>query len=166
MPVVRYPDPVLRAKCSEVPPDEATLHRGLVEQMVLAMYAEGGVGLAAPQLGHTRRIVVIDPSGGDDPSSLVVMINPRVTWRSSEVASEKEGCLSIPGVAVEVVRPCAVVVGYLDGSRALSQRDVVGIAARIVQHEVDHLDGRLTLDAAGPLARRLAMKEIRRKGLA
>lgn len=160
--LVRYPDPLLLARCEEVTPDDVASCAVLVELMIEAMYLEDGVGLAAPRLGFSRRIVVVDPSGGEDGLSLVAMINPSITWRSDELATEEEGCLSVPGVRVTVVRPYAVKVEFTGLDSACRVLDGAGALARIVQHEVDHLDGRLMLDAAGPMARRVALKQIRR----
>jgi peptide deformylase len=156
--VIEHPNPVLLARAELIMSFDLSTCQ-LVEEMALAMYSSGGVGLAAPQVGHSRRVVLIDPTGGDDTNSLVAMINPVVTWVSDQKVVGEEGCLSLPGIRLQVPRAVAVTVEYHDvmgNLKRLECRDEY--TARIIQHEVDHLDGVMMLDRVGPFARKLAMK--------
>jgi peptide deformylase len=161
--IVKYPDPVLTRVCRSVTTFGAALN-AFVEQMTETMYTFHGVGLAAPQVGITECIAIIDPSAGDATNQLQVLINPRVTWRSPEVEMLEEGCLSLPGVHLKVMRPRAIDVEYFDLTGAAKNSRFVGLASKIVQHEVDHLGGTTVLDRAPPLARALALKLLRVNG--
>jgi len=158
--IVEHPDERLCHVCAPVELVDASIV-GLIDDMAEAMYASGGVGLAAPQVGSSSRIALIDPTGGEESGHLVVMINPEVTWVSGEAATAAEGCLSLPGVSVRVRRPVAVEVVYSLPTMERVSRRFTGIEARIVQHEVDHLDGLTVLDRVGSLERRLALKDRR-----
>ncbi len=147
-------DPVLRQKAlplAEV--TEAT--RRLIADMFETMYAEEGVGLAAPQVGISDRVIVIDPHIDDyQPFAL---INPEILSASKETEKNEEGCLSIPGLRDLVERSCRVTVRGLTPEGAPREFEAEGIVARILQHEVDHLDGVLFLDRVSPLKRRLLL---------
>src|SRR5262249_47699638 len=95
--VVTHPDPILERPCDDVAEFGSNLKR-LADDMAEAMYASSGVGLAAPQVGLSRRFVLIDPSAGESANSMVAMANPRLTWFSSEMETAEEGCLSLPGI--------------------------------------------------------------------
>jgi len=159
--VVHYPHRTLLSVAEVVTTFDEEL-RELVDHMVETMYASDGVGLAAPQVNVSRRVIVFDPSGGEESGLLAVMINPEVTWRSDLVNTGPEACLSVPGVTLQVTRSSVVQIEYDDimGSR---QSATLDRAARVVQHEIDHLDGVTILDHVGPMARRLAMKDLGRK---
>jgi peptide deformylase len=118
-----------------------------VDQMIDTMYTYGGVGLAAPQVGVNRRIIIVDPSAGDDAKELRVMINPKIIASSGEVFGE-EGCLSLPGRRGEVKRNETVTVEFfnIDGTKQLLFAS--GFLAVIIQHEIDHLSGILFIDRA------------------
>jgi peptide deformylase len=163
--IIKYPASVLRGQCSPVSPSELAFISPFVDEMIAAMYAAGGVGLAAPQLGLTKCIVALDPTAGQESNGLVVMVNPRVTWVSPESVLAAEGCLSLPGASVQVLRHLAVEVEYigLDGMPHCDRRP--GLWARIAQHEIDHLFGRLTLDHVGPIARKAALADLLRETL-
>ena len=159
MNVVKYPDQVLFAPTQAVTTFDAEL-KALAEAMAETMYAERGVGLAAPQVNISKRFVVVDPTAGDSANSLVALVNPIITWASPEQTVGEEGCLSLPGVSLQVTRSVAIDVEYddLQGNR-IKQR-CTDWTARIVQHEVNHLDGLLMVDKVGSLARRLALKNL------
>jgi peptide deformylase len=157
--VVEYPDPVLKQACLAVEVFDSGLAT-FVDQMVEAMYASGGVGLAAPQVGASNRILTIDPSGGESNTQLMVLVNPSVTWRSAEAEVGEEGCLSLPGVKLLVPRSLAVDVEYFDLVGVLHSMQCRGLQARIVQHEVDHLDGVMMLDRVGVMSRKLVQKHL------
>jgi peptide deformylase len=154
-----FPDPVLRERAQEV--DEITkTHRRLVDDMVETMRDAPGVGLAAPQVGVLERIFVweVDERWG-------VVVNPRVVARSEAVVEEEEGCLSLPGLAYDVVRTARVrVEGVdLDGKKVSFEAD--DLLARVCQHEIDHLDGVLFIDRLDPALRREALGRLREEAL-
>lgn len=134
--------------------------RALVENMFITMYASNGQGLAAPQVGISKRLAVVDvPPGGDATYTLV---NPRLVEVGKEVAREAEGCLSIPGVWGVVERPLQVVVEALDGDGNPFRLEAEGELARCLQHEIDHLDGRLYIDRMASLSRKMLLKRYRK----
>lgn len=128
--------------------------------MITMMYAASGVGLAAPQVGVSERLIVVDPSGGDSMVALVQMVNPEVIWTSADVSVAGEGCLSLPGVDLQIIRHVACDVRYGDLCGSTRVQRCVGLLARIVQHEVDHLDGITLLDRVGTLSRKFALGDL------
>lgn len=145
-------DPVLRRTAQPVPALTETV-RALIADMFDTMYGADGVGLAAPQVGIGDRVIVVDPRQDDvQPFALV---NPVILERSSEVDRAEEGCLSIPGLQEIVERPVRVTVAGLDRDGAPVRMAVEGLVARILQHEIDHLDGVLFIDRVSPLKRKL-----------
>lgn len=147
-------DPVLREKA--VPVERVTEEiRALVADMFDTMYAEEGVGLAAPQVGVGGRVIVIDPR--DEEIEPFALINPEIVDVSDEVARDEEGCLSIPGLKEIVERPATVRIEAIDIEGEPVSIDAAGLLARILQHEVDHLDGILFLDRVSALKRKLLL---------
>jgi peptide deformylase len=149
-----FGDPVLRQRAREVDVLDGGLAH-LVEVMTQTMYDEHGVGLAAPQIGIQQRLYTYDI--GDGPRAL---INPEIVESSGESVFE-EGCLSVPGVRFDVVRPQRVTVRGIDvdGNEVVVEDD--DYLARVMQHEIDHLDGVLLLDRLEPTERKAAMRELR-----
>lgn len=149
-------DPVLREKAEPVEGVTAEIH-ALIADMLDTMYAEEGVGLAAPQVGIGLRVIVIDPrEDGIEPFAL---INPQIVRFGDELGRDEEGCLSIPGLKEIVERPTAVVVEAVDPDGEPVSIDAEGLLARILQHEVDHLDGILFLDRVSALKRKLLLNK-------
>lgn len=159
-PILKYGDELLHAPARLVEAVTADVER-LVDDMIDTMYAAPGIGLAAPQVGAALRIFVVDVSAGRDPSGLTAMINPELVERDG-MQLEDEGCLSVPGFNATVVRPMRVVVKGLDRTGAQCRREVVGIAARAFQHEMDHLEGTLFVDRLRGIKRDLIVRRIRR----
>ena len=155
--------PVLRERAAEVEAVDDGVRR-LVRDMFDTMYAANGQGLAAPQVGVSRRIIVVDVPGSDAPA--YALINPRIVERSTETARGEEGCLSIPGVSDVVERPARVVVEALDLEGAPVRIDAAGDLARCLQHEIDHLDGILYIDHLSPLKRKLLLARYRKQARA
>ena len=151
-------DPVLRTEASEVDTFDEEL-RALVRDMFETMYHADGIGLAAPQIGISRRVMVIDLRREEEPDARLAIVNPRVTWSSDDTEKQSEGCLSIPGIEEIVERPFEVRVEGRDpeGREIVIEADE--LFARALQHEIDHLDGVLFLDRVGPLKRRMAVKK-------
>lgn len=131
------------------------------ERMIQIMVDARGVGLAAPQVGSQRRLAVVF-AGEDEPP--LVLCNPEITWRSEEEETDTEGCLSIGEISVEVPRAVAVHVRAQDVEGAAFELAPEGFAARVIQHELDHLDGVLILDRTAPEQRREALKALRDGG--
>jgi peptide deformylase len=149
-------DPVLRDKAVPVAEISETT-RQLIRNMFETMYAEEGVGLAAPQVGVSERIIVIDPQEDELPA--FALINPEILELSKETEKGEEGCLSIPGLRDIVERPSRVLVRGLTPEGMERQLDLQGLSARIIQHEVDHLDGILFFDRLSPLKRKMLLSK-------
>lgn len=152
-----YPDPVLRRKArrvEKVGDDE----RKLAYDMIETMRSANGVGLAAPQVGISRRIVVAEDVEGDK-RAVLTLINPRITQKKGRVKL-CEGCLSLPGVSNDVVRPEFVTVEALNLDGDKLKINTGGILARIIQHEIDHLDGIVFIDKIGFLKRKKIIKQL------
>jgi peptide deformylase len=153
----QYPDPVLRLRANEVADFDDDL-RTLVGRMTVLMREASGVGLAGNQVGVLRRVFVFGPGEEQGPRAVV---NPAIVGRSSEVQTEEEGCLSLGPVRVPVERAVAVTLAGQDVDGSEVQVELEGLAARVAQHELDHLDGVLILERTTPEARREAMKVLR-----
>jgi peptide deformylase len=159
--VRQYPDPALRVPANSIGEVDDEV-RSLVERMAEVMRRSHGVGLAAPQVGVLRRVFVYR-AGADDP--VRVLINPQLGERSDETEVDTEGCLSLLGgeVTVPVERHVRVVAQGLDESGAPVEIEAEGLEARVIQHELDHLDGVLIIDRAPKEDRRAALRELRLK---
>jgi peptide deformylase len=157
--VRQFPDPALRNAASPVAEVDDDVRR-LAGRMVDVMTRAHGVGLAAPQLGIQRRILVYRVGEGDEP---IVLINPEFVERSEETAVGTEGCLSLLGgeLQVPIERHVRVKVSAKDGAGEPVEIDAEGFEARVIQHEVDHLDGVLIVDRATDQERREALRELR-----
>jgi peptide deformylase len=152
----QYPDPVLRMQAPPVEEFDDDLKR-LVARMGELMKDASGVGLAATQVGVLRRVFVFSP----EEDEVAVLVNPEIVQRGDELETDDEGCLSIQGVTVPVERVTSVRLEGRDENGKEVKYDLEGMAARIAQHEFDHLDGKLMLDRTSPEARREAMAALR-----
>ena len=151
-----WPDPVLRRRALLVEAVDASV-RSLVNDMFETMYEAPGVGLAAPQIGVLRRILVLDTRPRQPEVQPVAMINPRIVLSEGGPSLYREGCLSIPGEAEEVERPAVVTVEFLDVDGQVQRLRCEGLLATAAQHEMDHLDGKLYVDYL-PVLQRLSMR--------
>ena len=149
--VVRYPDPVLRRVAEPVASFDANL-AAIVEAMLTRMIASKGVGLAAPQVGISRRILVLNPNGERGPDDLA-LINPAIVTRAGDETYYDEGCLSFPSIYAEVKRPDRCTVSFQDIEGRRHEREFDGFTSRIIQHEYDHLEGVLLVDRMSPADR-------------
>lgn len=156
--IVLMGEPVLRQEAEDVTSFDDDL-RTLVRDMFETMYHAEGIGLAAPQVGISKRVLVVDLRREDEPEARVALVNPRVTWESDDEWKEAEGCLSIPGLEEMVVRPWAVRIEGFDPDGEPVVLEAEELYARALQHEIDHLDGVLFLDHLSPLTRRMALKK-------
>jgi peptide deformylase len=152
-------DPILRERAAEVTGTGAEL-RALIDDMFDTMYAEEGVGLAAPQVGVASRVIVIDPREPD--VTPFALINPVIHSHGDVLARDEEGCLSMPGLRELVDRPASVSVAGLDRNGEPIRIEAEGLLARILQHEIDHLDGVLFIDRVSPIKRRLLLQKWRK----
>ena len=143
--IVLMGDPVLREEAVEVTDFDRALNT-LVRDLYQSMYHAEGVGLAAPQIGISKRVVVIDLRKDDEPDVRLALINPRVVWHSDEKDKSAEGCLSIPGLEEVVQRPSDVHVEGMDPDGQPVRVEAQDLFARALQHEIDHLDGVLFID--------------------
>ena len=149
---------VLRRRAEEIVDIDHDLRR-LVRDMFETMYAAEGIGLAGPQVGVNRRVIVVDV--GDEESAPMALINPAVVEASGERDRAEEGCLSIPGVAGVVERATRVVVEGLSETGEPVRVEADGLLGRCLQHEIDHLDGVLFVDRLSPLTRNMVLKKYR-----
>ena len=159
--IVLMGDPVLRQSAQEVTEFGDELD-ALVRDLFETMYHAEGIGLAAPQIGRSTRVIVIDlrPRKDDgDESGPLALVNPKVTWHDEETEKQTEGCLSIPGLEELVRRPVAVRVEGQDPAGDGVTVDADGLFARALQHEIDHLDGKLFLDRVSPFKRKILAKK-------
>jgi peptide deformylase len=153
--VLTYPNPVLRIKAEPVSGiDEALLH--FIDEMLETMYTEDGVGLAAPQVGVSKQIIVLDD--GEGP---IILINPKVVRTGSEEEPLEEGCLSLPGIRVTVSRPATVTVEGLNEKGESVTIEADGLLARILQHEIDHLNATLIIDHLSTLQLSLIKSKLK-----
>ena len=152
----QYPDPVLRMEARPVEEFDDELRR-LVERMKDLMHEANGVGLAATQVGVLRRLFVFAP----DDERVLALVNPSIPTRGETSDTDDEGCLSIQGINVPVERPTSIRLEGRDENGEEVAYELEGMAARIAQHEYDHLDGKLMLDRTSPEARREAMAALR-----
>ena|SRR5579883_3189300 len=160
-PIVYYPETVLERSAEPVKEfDTPELHK-LIEDMFESMYAAKGVGLAAPQIGLSTRIAVIDTSVGEDPTQRLVLINPEIVHKEG-LQSGEEGCLSVPGFREQVTRSNKVTVRAQDVKGEWFEKTGEELLARALQHETDHLNGKLYISHVSSLKRDLMRRKIRK----
>lgn len=158
--VVKYPDPVLARPGAPVTVFDGKLEQ-LVEEMFESMYAAQGIGLAAPQIGISQRITVIDCSFKKNPEEKIVLINPVIAEREGKQV-EEEGCLSLPEIREKVTRAKWVKVRAQDTSGKTIEVEGTELLARALQHEIDHLDGILFIDRLSRLKRDMVLRKIKK----
>jgi peptide deformylase len=163
-PIVIYGSPVLRKKSVNIDPDYPELGK-LIDDMYLTLAEAEGVGLAAPQIGKNIRLFIVDctPWGEEDPSLAEyrkVFINAEIYERSAETSLFNEGCLSLPGLHEDVSRPVSIKIRYQDENFVEHDEEIGGMAARVIQHEYDHLEGEVFTDRLSPLRRNLLKGKI------
>lgn len=158
--ILIHPDPRLKKPCepiAEITPDIVAL----ANDMLQTMYDAPGIGLAAPQVGVLKRLIVMDCEKRPEATPVpMVLINPVVLWTSEELATYDEGCLSIPDQYAEIQRPAQVKVGWRDLDGVEQEQQFEGLWATCVQHEIDHLAGKLFIDYLGPLKRQMITRKM------
>ncbi len=161
LPIIKAPDPRLKTACEPVEAVDADLRR-LMDDMLETMYAAPGVGLAAPQIGVTKRILVMDVARHDEERTPLRIVNPEIIEASGAIVSREEGCLSFPDQFAEVERPETVRVRYTDENNEIQELAAEGLAAICVQHEMDHLDGVLLVDRISVIKRNMIMRKMKK----
>lgn len=158
----KYPDPILKKKAEPVKEITGDI-RNLIDDMVETMYAAPGVGLAAPQIGRSIQVIVIDANAKDnDKRELITLINPQIIEQSGETMWE-EGCLSVTDYSADVKRAESVVVKGLDREGRERVVSGEGLLSIVLQHEIDHLNGILFIDRLGPIKRDLIQRRLRKQ---
>ena len=164
--LVKAPDPRLKLVSQPIAEVDASLRRFMTD-MVETMYAENGIGLAAIQVGVAKRVAVIDLDPGGPNSKQLFLVNPRIVEASGELSTYHEGCLSVPEVWDDVKRPARLTVEYTDEHGAKQTVTADGLFATCLQHEIDHLNGRLFIDHLSKLKRSIALRKsakLKRQG--
>ncbi|MHC8507845.1 MAG: peptide deformylase [Rhodospirillales bacterium] len=161
LPIIVAPDPFLKQIAAPVEAVDDAL-RTLMDDMLETMYAAPGIGLAAPQVGVSKRVLVVDPSRTKDPNQPLKMVNPEIIEASEDARINEEGCLSLPANYAEVERPDRVTVRYLDETGAQKEIRAEGLLSTCVQHEIDHLDGILFVDHISSLKRNIILRRLRK----
>lgn len=157
--ILTAPDPRLKKKAAAVASVDAEV-RQLMDDMLETMYAAPGIGLAAPQIGELKRVVVLDIEREDVKTGPICMANPEIVEASDEDATYEEGCLSVPDHYSDVARPARVTVRYLDRDGEAKELACEGLLATCVQHEIDHLDGILFIDHISSLKRNMILRKL------
>ena len=168
LPIYIAPHPVLKKKAEKVSGVDADL-RKLMDDMLDTMYAANGIGLAAPQVGVSKCVLVMDIEQADDPKTPekkrgkpLYFVNPEIVWSSDEMHLYKEGCLSLPGQYSDVERPLKVRVKYLDYHGEQKEIEADGLLSTCLQHEMDHLEGILFVDHLSTLKRDIVMRKLKK----
>ncbi|HLF58368.1 MAG TPA: peptide deformylase [Alphaproteobacteria bacterium] len=159
LPILTAPDPRLKVMSKPVAKVDDSIRR-LMDDMLATMYASEGLGLAAPQVGVPKRVIVMDLARHGEKPNPIMLANPEVIWRSEEEMVCEEGCLSVPDQYSEVSRPKAVRIRYLDYQNEIREMDAEGYLATCLQHEIDHLNGILFIDRLSSLRRNIILRKL------
>jgi peptide deformylase len=166
LPLILVPDPTLRKRSAPVERVDDAL-RKLIDDLLETMYAAPGIGLAAIQVGVPRRLVVLDVSDQEkEGRNPLCLINPEIVRLGEETRLYEEGCLSIPDVRVDIERPSTVTVKYLDRDGKPHELFADGLLATAIQHEIDHLNGKLIIDFLSPLKRDILVRRLKKQAKA
>jgi peptide deformylase len=159
LPIITAPDPRLKIKARLVPAVDDKIRR-LMEDMLDTMYGAIGIGLAAPQVGQSSRVIVLDVAREGEKPQPLQLANPEILWRSPELTTGNEGCLSLPEHYAEVTRPAKIRLRYLDYQNEIREIEASGLLAMCLQHEIDHLDGVLFVDHISALKRGMILRKL------
>ena len=176
MKIITLPDPILKKKCDPVEEINDEIKQ-LLDEMLKTMYKAPGIGLAAPQIGISKRLIVMDvsPRPGlkryqeenkekeEIKPNPILMINPEITWVSKEKDTDEEGCLSIPGIMANVTRPSSCKVKYLNKNGESRKLHAEGLLARCIQHESDHINGVLFIDHLSKTKKDIILRKIKKQ---
>jgi len=158
-PILKWGEAVLHSPSSPVAQIDGTT-ASLVADMVDTMYAAPGIGLAAPQIGVSQRVIVVDVAREGEKRQPVRIANPEIIWRSPETTVANEGCLSVPEHYADVSRAAAIKMRYLDHENEIREIEAEGLLATCLQHEIDHLDGVLFVDHISALKRGMILRKL------
>jgi peptide deformylase len=161
-PIILLPDPLLRKSSAPIERVDDEV-RQLAADMLETMYAAPGVGLAAVQVAVPRRLIVLDTAKDEEPPKPLVLINPEIVELGSEMRTHEEGCLSIPDVRIEIERPSTLTVRYTDLEGKRQELKAEGLLATAVQHEIDHLNGKLIIDFLSRLKRDIIVRRYKKQ---
>lgn len=156
------PDPILRKKSDPLEKVDDEL-RKLLDDMIETMYEAPGIGLAAVQIGILKRLIVIDTSKKDEKKNPIFLINPEITYKSTNTSLYEEGCLSLPGHFAEIERPAECHLNYIDYFGKEKKLEAKGLLATCIQHEVDHLNGILFIDYLSKLKKDMIIKKLKKQ---
>ena len=159
LPLITAPDPRLKIKARPVPAVDEKIRR-LMDDMLDTMYGAIGIGLAAPQVGQSSRVIVLDVAREGEKPQPLQLANPEILWRSPELTTGNEGCLSLPEHYAEVTRPAKIRLRYLDYQNEIREIEASGLLAMCLQHEIDHLDGVLFVDHISSLKRGMILRKL------
>ena len=159
LPIITAPDPRLKIKARPVRAVDDKIRR-LMDDMLDTMYGAIGIGLAAPQVGQSSRVIVLDVARDGEKPQPLQLANPEILWRSPELTTGNEGCLSLPEHYAEVTRPAKIRLRYLDYQNEIREIEASGLLAMCLQHEIDHLDGVLFVDHISSLKRGMILRKL------
>ena len=159
LPIITAPDPRLKIKARPVPAVDNKVRR-LMDDMLDTMYGAIGIGLAAPQVGQSSRVIVLDVARDGEKPQPLQLASPEILWRSPELTTGNEGCLSLPEHYAEVTRPAKIRLRYLDYQNEIREIEASGLLAMCLQHEIDHLDGVLFVDHISSLKRGMILRKL------
>lgn len=157
--IIVAPDPRLKRAAEPLVRVDRDIRR-LMDGMLEAMHGANGIGLAAPQVGELKRVIVVDVSQPEEPANPLFMANPEIAWSSDDWVTGEEGCLSLPDHFADVVRPRAVRFRYRDQDDVVREMEADGLLAKCVQHEIDHLEGVLFVDHLSALKRNIILRKL------
>jgi len=159
--IIKAPDPILRKRCLPVSEVDDQV-RGLMNDMLETMYDAPGIGLAAPQVSVHKRVIVVDASDQNSERAPLHLANPEIIQQSDDLVIFDEGCLSFPEQYAEVERPSRVCIRYLDYNNEIKEIDADGLLSTCIQHEIDHLDGKLFVDRISLLKRDIILRKMKK----
>lgn len=159
LPILVAPDARLKRPAAAVGRVDGEVRR-LMENMLESMYAANGIGLAAPQVGVLKRVIVVDVSALDAPNEPIRLADPEILWHSDDAVVGEEGCLSLPDQYADVKRPSRIRVRYLDHENEIRELEADGLLAKCIQHEIDHLDGVLFVDHISAVKRNIILRKL------
>jgi peptide deformylase len=161
LPIIIAPDPRLAKSAKPVAKVDDSVRR-LMADMLETMYQAPGIGLAAPQVGQLKRVIVVDCAKSGEPPLPYKMANPEILWQSEDMLTNNEGCLSLPEHYADVTRPAEVKVRYLDEQNEVRELHAKGLLATCIQHEIDHLEGTLFVDHISSLKRSIILRKLQK----
>jgi peptide deformylase len=159
LPIITAPDPRLKIKAKPVAAVDDGVRR-LIDDMLETMKKAIGIGLAAPQVGVAKRVIVLDVARDGEKPQPMMLANPEILWRSEEMATFSEGCLSLPEHYADVERPAKIRLRYLDYQNEIRETEAEGLLATCIQHEIDHLDGVLFVDHISMVKRGMILRKL------